>query len=158
MKQRKSRTPPTAEQLQIFMERIHQATRAGRERRIKELEAMGQKLCNHIMQNGAMCEAVALRDSDRCYFHHRTRERQSNRQQLGGPAQANANTGIEMPLLEDNNSIQIALQQVLEALLDRRIDSRRAALILYGLQTAIGNLRHTRFKPYESDRVVISLV
>ncbi len=156
MKPRKKRTPATAAQLQSFLERIHQAAKASREKHIKELEAMGQKLCSHIMQNGAICEAVALRESDYCYFHHRTRERERRRLRLGGPPQANANTGIELPLLEDNNSIQIALQQVLEALLDRRIDPRRAALMLYGLQTAIGNLRHTRFEPL-SDRVVQSL-
>ena len=138
------------------MERIHQAAKACREKQIKELEAMGQKLCNHIMQDGALCEAVALRDSDYCYFHHRSRQRERKRVQLGGPPKADANTGIDLPLLEDNNSIQIALQQVLEALLDRRIDPRRAALMLYGLQTSIGNLRHTRFQPL-SDRVVQSL-
>jgi hypothetical protein len=157
MRKRQPRTPATAAQLQEFMQRIHQATIGARERRIKELEAMGQRLCSHIKQNGAMCEAVALRDSDCCYFHHRTRERERKREKLGGPTKQDANTGIEMPLLEDNNSIQVALQQVLEALLDRRIDSRRAALILYGLQTAIGNLRRTRFQPYESERVLLSL-
>jgi len=118
---------------------------------------MGQRLCNHIKQNGALCEAVALRESDCCYFHHRSREREGLRVRLGGPPQASAATGIELPLLEDNNSIQVALQQILEALLDRRIDPRRAALMLYGLQTAIGNLRHTRFQPL-SGRVVQSLV
>ena len=47
---------------------------------------------------------------------------------------------LDLPPFEDANSIQIALMQVVDALLDNRIDSKRAGLVLYALQTASSNL------------------
>lgn len=47
---------------------------------------------------------------------------------------------MELPLLEDANSIQLALTQVLNALLQNHIDPKRAGLALYGLQIASSNL------------------
>jgi len=47
---------------------------------------------------------------------------------------------LELPPLEDGNSIQIALMQVIDAILQNRLDSKRAGLVLYALQTASSNL------------------
>ncbi len=47
---------------------------------------------------------------------------------------------LELPALEDNNSIQIALMQVIDAILHNRLDNKRAGLVLYALQTASSNL------------------
>src|SRR5207248_9538975 len=51
------------------------------------------------------------------------------------------------PLLEDANSIQMAIQQVAEAVLEERIDNKRAGLVLFALQTAACNLKNTDFEP-----------
>jgi len=52
----------------------------------------------------------------------------------------NAVVPLELPPFEDANSIQIALMQVVDALLHNRIDTKRAGLVLYALQTASSNL------------------
>jgi hypothetical protein len=48
-------------------------------------------------------------------------------------------------LLEDAHSIQLAIGDVLNALLAGQIDHKTAGLLLYGLQTAASNARNTKF-------------
>jgi hypothetical protein len=47
---------------------------------------------------------------------------------------------IQLPLLEDSASIQIALSQIVGGLLSSRVDARRAGLLLYALQIASQNI------------------
>ena len=61
---------------------------------------------------------------------------------------------INLPVLEDANSVQVAIMQVMGLLLAGQVEHKTAALLLYGLQTASGNLRHVRFEAYPP-RVVI---
>ncbi len=94
--------------------------------------------CNHIKENGAFCGSPALAGRDYCYFHLRLRVR--------GVAMARARAHgqrwrLDLPALEDMYSVQVALMRVVEALADDQIDTRRAGLILYGLQQAATNLR-----------------
>jgi hypothetical protein len=62
---------------------------------------------------------------------------------------------MTLPVLEDANSIQVALMQVIRFLLAAQIDHRTAALLLYALQTASANLARTNFEPELPTRVVI---
>jgi hypothetical protein len=103
-------------------------------------------LCNHIKANGVICGSPALRGRDYCYFHHLWRTRPA-RQSL---RPWNPRIG-KLPLLEDANAVQLALQQVLNAILHKRIDLPRARLLLYGLQTASANVLHTNFDPPDSE-------
>jgi hypothetical protein len=48
---------------------------------------------------------------------------------------------LQLPTLEDANSIQMAVMQVMEALLRDQIDNKLAGLLLYGLQIASSNLQ-----------------
>ena len=65
----------------------------------------------------------------------------SSGQALGHEQTAEAQVAaLELPPLEDANSIQIALMQVIDAILHNRLDSKRAGLVLYALQTASSNL------------------
>jgi hypothetical protein len=52
-----------------------------------------------------------------------------------------------LPILEDANSIQVALMQGLRLLLTNQVDHRTAALLFYALQTASSNLSRTTFEP-----------
>lgn len=61
-----------------------------------------------------------------------------------------ANSGLELPLLEDANAIQVAIQEIMQAILDRRIDSKRAGLLLYSLQLASSNIRNLTPLPSDS--------
>ncbi|ABF39129.1 hypothetical protein Acid345_0124 [Candidatus Koribacter versatilis Ellin345] len=98
---------------------------------------MAINLCNHIKANGTGCESPALRDQDYCYFH--TAHRQSQRRQRRA---ARLNLPFQLPLLEDAASIQLAINDTLNALLAGQIDHKTAGLLLYGLQTAAINVRH----------------
>jgi hypothetical protein len=60
-----------------------------------------------------------------------------------------------MPVLEDANAVQIALMKVMQMLVRGQIDTKVAGLLLYGLQTASGNLRHTTFQAEKATDVVI---
>ena len=47
---------------------------------------------------------------------------------------------IKLPLLEDSASIQVAISQIVAALLSSRLDARRTGLLLYALQIASQNI------------------
>lgn len=100
--------------------------------------------CEHIKTNGEFCGSPALRGRNYCYFHlthigRRLRaERNHARAQANSPE--NAVAPLELPPFEDAHSIQIALMQVVDALLHNRIDAKRGGLVLYALQTASANL------------------
>jgi len=100
--------------------------------------------CEHVKSNGEFCGSPALRGRNYCYFHltHIGRRLRAERSQARAQATPpeSAAVQLKLPPLEDRNSIQIALMQVVDALLDNRIDTKRAGLVLYALQTASSNL------------------
>lgn len=51
----------------------------------------------------------------------------------------------KLPLLGDANGVQLALQEILDSILANKMDLRRAQILLYGLQTASANVKHTYF-------------
>lgn len=102
---------------------------------------MAFRECCHVMSDGMKCKSPALKRQSYCYFHHRYNQRQRRRIQLGGPVGTNQNTGIEMPLVESWETIQIGIQEVVEAIVDDRISTKRAGLMLYALQLASTNLK-----------------
>jgi hypothetical protein len=106
---------------------------------------MSYPQCNHIMSDGMKCKSPALKRQSYCYFHHRYNQRQRRRVQLGGPVGTNQNTGIELPVIESWETIQIGIQEILESLIDSRIDPKRAGLMLYALQLASQNLKMMKY-------------
>ena len=100
--------------------------------------------CEHIMINGEFCRAVALRGRKYCFFHlvHIGRRLRAERvHELALSNQFDPTLlPMELPLLEDANAIQLALSHVIDDVLHHRLDSKRAGLVLYALQTASGNL------------------
>jgi hypothetical protein len=98
------------------------------------------RLCNHLKANGVWCASPALRGHMYCHFHHEWRETKPN---LKSGAKTAA---FELPLLEDANAVQVAIQRVMQAILHDEIDNRKAGLLLYALQTAACNLKNTRFE------------
>lgn len=111
-----------------------------------ETKAPGKKArqCEHVMVNGEFCRGVALRGRPYCYFHLSHVGRRLREAHVHDVARKfhleEALIPMELPLLEDANSIQLALTQVLNALLHKRLDVKRAGLALYGLQMALSNL------------------
>ncbi len=107
--------------------------------------------CRHIKVNGTQCGSPALRDQKYCYFHHEHREKS---------VRINANrrrtvAALRLPVLEDANSIQVGVMQVLRLLLGGYIEHKKAGLALYALQIASSNLARTSFEVERPTKVVI---
>lgn len=107
--------------------------------------------CQHLKINGTQCGSPALRRNRFCFFHKRFQDEQiklsADRARRGVPT-------FVLPVLEDANSIQIALMQVIRLLVAQQIDHKTASLLLYALQTASSNLRMTQFEPHHHDVVL----
>ena len=107
--------------------------------------------CQHIKFNGLQCGSPALKDHRYCFFHNRWRDKQLNF--LTGKGLHGIHS-FTLPVLEDANSIQIALSQVMHLILARQIEPKISGQLLYALQTASANLRNLNFSP-EPEMVVI---
>ena len=103
--------------------------------------------CQHIKVNGTQCGCPALRRNQLCYFHKRHHDErvQLNLDRL--KAARRRPTTIDLPVLEDANSIQVSLMQIMRLILTGEIDAKIAGLLLYALQTASSNLARTTFEP-----------
>jgi hypothetical protein len=100
--------------------------------------------------NGTQCGSPALRWRRLCFFHDRIqRERTKIAKDM------TAQRRFDLPLLEDANSVQVAIMKVIQMLGAGRLDHRTAGLMLYALQTASINLRRANFEELDVTRVVI---
>jgi hypothetical protein len=100
--------------------------------------------CQHLKTNGTQCGSPALRRNRFCYFHKRY---QDERIRLNLDRRRRATATFFLPVLEDANSIQMSLMQIMRLLLTGQIEHKTASLLLYALQTASTNLRLTNFDP-----------
>jgi hypothetical protein len=107
--------------------------------------------CQHIKVNGTQCGCPALRRNKLCYFHKRHHD---ERLQLNADKARRRAPTIDLPVLEDANSIQVSLMQIMRLIVAGQIDGKTAGLLLYALQTASANLRHTNFNPFVHDVVL----
>ena len=96
--------------------------------------------CQHIKTNGLRCGSPALLGHNHCYLHSQQYDLRRRKRNAKPPA-------CELPPLEDANAIQIAVMEVARALLEDRLDLRRAGLLLYALQIASSNLKRVNFEP-----------
>lgn len=116
---------------------------------------MHYQICRHIMSNGDRCESPRLLKSTFCYFHNRLHQQhrsaiapqRSTEVMLPVLDRSGALVGMEptpsqtldLGLLEDRGSVQMAISTVLNALAAGRLEQSRATALLYGLQLASTN-------------------
>jgi hypothetical protein len=102
-----------------------------------------QYQCRHIFTDGRRCASPTLRSPGGhepfCYYHHTTRGAASMTPRE--PPSGNRRSSFTLPLPEDRSSIQHSIGEVLRRIAANEIDSRRAGLLLYGLQIASLNLK-----------------
>ncbi|MGA9979312.1 MAG: hypothetical protein WBQ08_11860 [Candidatus Sulfotelmatobacter sp.] len=108
--------------------------------------------CQHLKVDGTQCGSPALRRNRFCFFHKRFQE---ERISISRDRVRRGRATLILPVLEDANSIQVSLMQIMRLLAAGQIDARNAGLMLYALQTASFNLRWVRFEPLDIQHVVI---
>jgi hypothetical protein len=104
--------------------------------KVNEKKMAHTKTCTHIKVTGLRCGSPALYGEQFCYFHQ------------------HAHRGVRKPplsrlhpiaILEDEESIQASLMEVINALMRNTIDVKRAELILRALHIAVRNARRAKF-------------
>ncbi len=96
--------------------------------------------CEKVREDGTVCGSPQMKGYKYCYAHERMLEMRSGR--------------LELPAPEDANSIQMAIMRVQKALIDDEISEKKAGLLLYSLQMASSNLKHTTFT--DSKKAVVT--
>jgi len=109
--------------------------------------------CRHIKVNGTQCGSPALRNKNFCFYHHEDRPWRVECYSEGEYA-----TGeIPLPYFEDAHSVQAVIRQVVQMLLQKRIERKTASLLLYALQIASSNLKRMELEKPQPEQVVTDL-
>jgi DNA repair exonuclease SbcCD ATPase subunit len=114
------------------------------EERLRELDQRAIKLgllkladqaprCSHLKSNGQPCRAPAMGNRLFCVFHGRALETQD------GP-------GMNVKILEDRQSLQLTVKQIMEQIVQGRIEPQKASLLLRAVQIANSTLRPKRVR------------
>jgi hypothetical protein len=83
--------------------------------------------CRHIKSSGDRCKSPALHEKNFCFFHDR----------LHTDAIATKFDTLRLPVAEDFSSILLALNRISNAIINSRIDSKRAAQLIWIQQPAL---------------------
>ena len=94
--------------------------------------------CRHIKPNGSKCHSPAMKERPYCYYHLRVHKIALSQR---APAIPFEQQDLEIPFLEDRGAVQVAISEVVSALAARRIEFKRAALMIYALQVASSNAK-----------------
>jgi hypothetical protein len=101
-------------------------------------------ICTHIKPSGHRCGSPALRGEVFCYFHQRM---------IRGVRTPPKSRLHPIAILDDPESIQASLMEIINALVRDTIDYRRAQLILRALHMAAKNSRNVDFE-YKGEPIV----
>jgi hypothetical protein len=109
--------------------------------------------CRHIKVNGTQCGSPALRNKKFCFYHQEYRpwkvECYSNIPEATGE--------IALPYFEDAHSVQLVIRQVVQMVLQKRIEQKTASILLYALQIASSNLKRMELEKPQPEQVVVSV-
>ena len=105
--------------------------------------------CQHVKVNGIQCGSPAKRNEKFCFFHEECRVLSRNVN-----LQFKDYGIITLPTLEDANSIQLGLGEVMRLLVTQQIEHRTASLLLTALRTAAANVKFTCLEPPPTHIVV----
>jgi hypothetical protein len=85
-------------------------------------------ICRHIKTNGLRCQSPALKGAHFCYYHSKTHTVGAEPHLKFGP--------LQLPVPEDSASIQLSVARINDALINGRIDLKKATGLFYGIQIA----------------------
>lgn len=84
--------------------------------------------CRHIKSNGLKCESPALKGQPFCYYHSKIHTVGAEPHLKYGP--------LQLPAPEDSAAIQLSVARINDAIINGRIDLRKAAVLFAGLKIA----------------------
>jgi hypothetical protein len=114
------------------------------------MSSLAAPRCRHIKASGTQCGSPALRNKNFCFYHQQVRPLTVECYSEGEYA-----TGeIDLPVFEDAHSIQTVIRQVVQMVLQKRIERKTASLLLYALQIASSNLKRMELEKPQPDQVV----
>src|ERR1700687_3222391 len=117
------------------------------------MSSLAAPRCRHIKVSGTQCGSPALRNKNFCFYHQQDRpltvECYSE-----GPYPSGE---IDLPVFEDAHSIQTVIRQVVQMVLQKRIERKTASLLLYALQIASSNLKRMELEKPQPEQVVTDL-
>jgi hypothetical protein len=107
------------------------------------------KTCHHVLTNGRICRALALRGQLFCYYHSRDRRRLANiraaarrRQELKlADVDIAVIASLNLPMPDDPVAIQVCIAGILQAMMTGAISGALGGRLLYGLHIAKCTLR-----------------
>lgn len=95
--------------------------------------------CRHIKTNGLRCESPALKGGQFCYYHAKVHSIGAEPNLKFGP--------LQLPVPEDPAAIQLSVARINDAIVNGRIDLKKATGLFYGLQIAAQFI--DRKKPFD---------
>ena len=84
--------------------------------------------CRHIKSNGLKCESPALKGQPFCYYHSKVHTVGAEPHLKYGP--------LQLPAPEDSAAIQLSIARINDAVINGRIDLRKAVVLFGGLKIA----------------------
>jgi len=114
------------------------------------MSSLAAARCQHIKVSGIQCGSPALRKKSYCFYHQQNRpltvECYSEGQYATGE--------IVLPVFEDAHSLQTVIRQVVQMVLQKRIERKTASLLLYALQLASSNLKRMELEKPQPEQIV----
>ncbi len=107
--------------------------------------------CQHIKVSGTQCGSPALRSKNFCFYHQQDRPIAVECYYDGPYALGE----ITLPFFEDAHSVQAVIRQVVQMVLQKRLERKTASLLLYALQIASSNLKRMELEKPQPEQVVI---
>src|ERR1039457_739632 len=108
--------------------------------------------CRHVKTNGTQCGSPALKGKELCFYHE---QNQPKEVELYIDGERYSDGSMVIPAFDDAHSIQTVIRQVVQLMLQRRIDRKDAGLLLYALQIASGNLKTMQAEKAKPTQVVV---
>ena len=96
--------------------------------------------CAYIKVDGIQCGSPAWQENRHCHHHHGLKQRFEEKK-------------ISIPPLDDANSVQVAVMDVLNGLLRGTVTRPDAYTLLYGIQVAKSNLKGITLVPPSPDLI-----
>lgn len=100
--------------------------------------------CQWVKTAGTVCGSPRMRNHIYCFAHKEMMERRAET--------------LDLPVVEDANSIQLAIIEVQRALIDGDITEKMAGLLLYSLQLATSNVDKTTFGKHRTEELITETI